>query len=106
MKVRIRRRGGFAGNITVGADLDTAELPAAAGGSLERAVDRLPWGRPASPAPHPDAFRYEISLPEDPARGTAVLGEGDLDGDDLAPLLDRLAQAGTVEPPQRPAATG
>lgn len=93
MKVSIRRRGGFAGNIAVGAELETAELPEAEGRALESAVERLPWGRPAAPPPHPDAFRYEVALPDDPGRGTAVLGEQDLDddlGEVLAPLLDRL----------------
>lgn len=93
MKVSIRRRGGFAGNIAVVGELETAELPEAQGRALESAVERLPWGRPPAPPPHPDAFRYEVALPGDPGRGTAVLGEQDLDGglgEDLAPLLERL----------------
>jgi hypothetical protein len=99
--VRIRRRGGFAG-LAVSAELDTAALPADAAGRLERAVAGLPGGRPAAAPPHPDAFRYEVGLPDDPGRGTAVLGERDLDGD-LAPLLDRLAEAGLPDPPGRAA---
>jgi hypothetical protein len=101
--VRIRRRGGIAGNVAVGAELDTGEL--AAGGALESAVAALPWGRPAPAPAHPDAFRYEVTLPDDPGRGTAVLGEHELDEDALAPLLDRLARAGTLEPP-RPSGGG
>ena len=89
VRISIRRRGGFAGNVAVGAEVETAELPEAQGRRLESAVDRLPWGRPAAPAAHPDAFRYELALPDDPGRGTAVLGEQDVD-DDLAPLLESL----------------
>ena len=97
MKVRVRRRGGFAGNVSVSAELDTASLPRDRAGRLESAVAGLPWGRPAAPPSHPDAFRYEITLPEDPARGTAVLGEAEAGDDALAPLLDRLAEAGTLD---------
>lgn len=96
MKIGIRRRGGFAG-VTVGAELDTAELPEEQGRRLESAVGHLPWGRPTAPAAHPDAFSYEIALPDDPGRGTVVLGEQDVD-DDLAPLLDRLRHGGSVQP--------
>lgn len=102
MKVRIRRRGGLAGNITVGAELDTADLPAEDCERLQSALGRLPWGGPAPTAPHPDAFRYELSLPDSPERGTAVLAEADVDDDALEPLLDRLRTAGAVEPPERP----
>jgi Emfourin len=89
VKVAVRRRGGFAGNVAVGAELETADLPEPQCRALESAVARLPWGRPAAPPLHPDAFRYEVTLPDDPGRGTAVLGEQDVD-EDLAPLLDRL----------------
>jgi hypothetical protein len=89
VKISIRRRGGFAGNIAVGGELETTELPEEQGRALESAVDRLPWGRPAAAPAHPDAFRYEVTLPDDPDRGTAVLGEREVE-DDLAPLLDRL----------------
>lgn len=98
MRVSIRRSGGFAG-VAVGAELETAELPEAQGRALESAVERLPWGRPPAPAAHPDAFTYEFALPGDPGRGTAVLGEQEVD-DDLAPLLDRLRSSGVVQPPR------
>jgi hypothetical protein len=83
--------------MSVSAELDTASLPGEGAGRLENAVAGLPWGRPAAPPSHPDAFRYEITLPGDPARGTAVLGEAEAGDDALAPLLDRLAEAGTVD---------
>lgn len=97
MNVRIRRRGGFAGNISVSAELDTATLPGDGPARLDRAVAALPWGRPAAPPSHPDAFRYEVTLPDDPDRGTAVLGEEQAGHEALAPLLERLAVAGTVD---------
>lgn len=98
MRVSIRRRGGFAG-VAVGAELETAELPEAQGRALEAAVERLPWGRPPTPAAHPDAFSYEVALPGDPGRGTAVLGEQEVE-DDLTPLLDRLRSGGVIQPPR------
>ena len=101
MKVRIRRRGGIAGNVTLGAELDTADLPADRARPLEAALARLPWGGPAPAPAHPDAFRFELSLPDDPGRGAAVLGEQQADDDALAPLLDRLDSAGTPETPGR-----
>jgi hypothetical protein len=88
------------GNVTVGAELETSSLPGADGRRVEAALARLPWGRPAGPPPHPDAFRFEISLPERPDRGIAVLEEGELGGD-LAPLLERFRVAGAPEPPRR-----
>lgn len=97
MKVAIRRRGGFAGNISVSAELDTSTLAGGRAGRLDRAVAALPWGRPAPPPSHPDAFRYEVTLPDDPDRGTAVLGEAEAGDEALAPLLDRLAEAGTLD---------
>ena len=97
MRVRIRRRGGFAGNVVLGAVLDTADLPAGSAQRLETALAALPWGAPGAPPPHPDAFRYELSLPDDAGRGTAVIGEQEADDDALSPLLDRLRSAGTLE---------
>ena len=43
----------------------------------------------------PDAFGYELSLPDDAGRGTAVMGEQEAADDALSPLLDRLRSAGT-----------
>jgi hypothetical protein len=54
-------------------------------------------GGPAAPPSHPDAFRYEITLPDEPDRGTAVLGEAEAGDDALVPLMDRLAEAGTLD---------
>lgn len=100
MRIRVRRVGGIAGNIALAAELDTAQLPPDDAGRLEEVVAGLPWDAAAGAPPHPDAFRYEVGLPDEPARGTAVLEESDLVGDrDL--LRTHLQQAGVIEPARR-----
>jgi hypothetical protein len=92
--------GGFTGNVALTAELDSATLPAAVGSRLEAAVSSLPWGRPAGEPPHPDAFRYEVDLPDQPERGLAVLREPELGGA-LAPLGEHLTAHGVVGPSRR-----
>jgi hypothetical protein len=94
--------GGFAGNVALAAELETAQLPAPDASRLEAALGGLPWGAEVGPPPYPDAFRYEVDLPDEPDRGTAVLEEGHLDGD-LEVLGDRLKTDGVIEPSRRPA---
>jgi hypothetical protein len=104
VRVRIRRKGGLIGNVTVGAELETQDLPRPEAARLESALERLPWGRPPGAPAHPDAFRYEISLPGSPERGTTVLREGEVTDSQasyLAPLLDHLKRAGAPEPRDR-----
>jgi hypothetical protein len=101
VRIRIRRVGGFTGNIALTAELDTAQLPAAEATRLEDAVGRLRWGAAAAAPPHPDAFRYEIDLPEQAERGLAVLQEAELNGA-LAPLGEHLTAHGVVGPSRRP----
>ena len=100
MRIRVRRLGGIAGNIALAAELDTADLPTGEAALLEDAVDALPFDVPAGEPPHPDAFRYEVRLPDEPARGTAVLHEDQLAGG-LDPLRAHLKQHGVVEPGRR-----
>ena len=100
MRIRVRRVGGIAGNIALGAELETAQLPPADAARLEAALGGLPWGGPSGAPPHPDAFRYEVDLPDEPGRGTAVLEEGEMRGDmDL--LRTQLQRAGVIEPGRR-----
>jgi hypothetical protein len=100
VRIRVRRVGGLTGNIALAAELETAQLPPDDAARLEDAVSGLPWGAGAGAPPHPDAFRYEIQLPDEPGRGTAVLEEGDLAGDrDL--LRTHLQRAGVIEPARR-----
>jgi hypothetical protein len=101
VRIRIRRVGGFTGNVALTAELDSATLPAPAGARLESALGSLPWGRSAGQPPHPDAFRYEIDLPDQPERGLAVLQERELGGD-LAALGAHLSAHGVVGPSRRP----
>jgi hypothetical protein len=100
VRIRVRRLGGIAGNIAVAAELDTAQLPPAEARPLEEAVDALPWGVPADPPPYPDAFRYEVDLPDRPEQGTAVLQERQVTGD-LDVLRTYLKEHGEVGPSRR-----
>lgn len=93
----MRRLGGIAGNVALAAELDTGVLAAAEAARLEAVLGGLPWGSPAAAPPYPDAFRYEVDVPDDPARGTAVLQEADLTGE-LDLLRDHLQRTGVVEP--------
>jgi len=101
VRIRVRRVGGIAGNIALAAELETADLPSGDAVQLEEAVGALPWGAPAPEPPHPDAFRYEVDLPDEPERGTAVLGEAEMErGMEL--LRTQLKRDGVVEPGRRP----
>jgi len=101
VRIRVRRLGGIAGNIALAAELETADLPSADAMRLEGAVGALPWGAPAAEPPHPDAFRYEVDLPDEPGRGTAVLGEAEMErGMEL--LRTRLKRDGVIERGSRP----
>jgi hypothetical protein len=101
VRIRVRRVGGITGNIAVAAELETASLPSDEATRLEEALGTLPWGAPAPEPPHPDAFRYEVDLPEQPDRGTAVLGEAEMEhGMDL--LRTQLKREGVIEPGRRP----
>jgi hypothetical protein len=102
VRIRIRRVGGFTGNVALTAELDTTQLPSGDATRLQAAVDGLPWGASAAAPPHPDAFRYEIDLPDQPERGLAVLQEPELGGA-LAPLGEHLTTHGVVGPSRRPA---
>jgi emfourin len=101
VRIRVRRVGGFTGNMALAAELDTAQLAADDATRLEGAVGDLPWGAAAAAPPHPDAFRYEVDLPDDPERGTAVLQERQLTGD-LDLLKSHLKEHGVVGPSRRP----
>jgi hypothetical protein len=101
VRIRVRRVGGIAGNIALAAELETASLPSEEATRLEETLGTLPWGAPAAEPPHPDAFRYEVDLPDEPDRGTAVLGEAEMEhGMDL--LRTQLKREGVIEPGRRP----
>jgi hypothetical protein len=93
MRIRIRRRGGIAG-VTLRAEVDTAELDSATAARVEAALARLPCTAGSVSARHPDAFEYEIGLPD---QGEAVsLGEHDVPPD-LQPLVELVTRVGTPE---------
>jgi Emfourin len=99
MRVRITRRGGLAG-IALSAELDTASFDKGTATRLEEALQTLVrgGGERATP-PHPDAFEYEIVLPE---HGESVrVSESDMPPQ-LQPLLQELTAKGVVGPPQDP----
>jgi hypothetical protein len=86
--------------MALAAELETGQLPPAEAAQLEAAVGTLPWGRAVGAPPHPDAFRYELDLPDEPGRGTAVLEEGEMVGA-LDLLRRHLQENGTLEPARR-----
>jgi hypothetical protein len=100
VRIRVRRVGGLAGNIALAAELETAQLPPDDAARLEEVVAGLSWGVAAGEPPHPDAFRYEVDVPDEPDRGTAVLQEDQLTGD-LDLLREQLRRTGVVEPARR-----
>jgi hypothetical protein len=101
VRIRVRRVGGIAGNIALAAELETADLPSDDAARLEEALGGLPWGAPAAEPPHPDAFRYEVDLPDEPDRGRAVLGEAEMERG-MALLRTQLKNEGVIEPGRRP----
>ena len=99
MRVQITRRGGLAG-IPLSAELDTASFQQDTAAQLEQALrELLARGKHRTVPTHPDAFEYEISLPE---RGQSTrVGESELPPQ-LQPLLQRLATEGQLgSPPSR-----
>jgi hypothetical protein len=93
MRVQIRRRGGLAG-VALRADLDTSELDRETAAHVEGAIARLLNTGGTVPAPQPDAFEYEITVPD---RGDSVLvGEREMPSD-LEPLIEKLSKVGHVE---------
>jgi hypothetical protein len=93
MRIRIRRRGGLAG-VTLRTDMDTAELDGATAARVERALTRLLTTAGPGSTPHPDAFEYEIAIPD---RGETVsLGEHDVPPE-LQPLVELVSRVGSPE---------
>jgi hypothetical protein len=93
MRIRIRRRGGLAG-VTLRAEMDTTELDSATAARVERALTGLLATAGPVSTPHPDAFEYEIEIPD---RGETVwLGEHDVPAE-LQPLVELVSRAGSPE---------
>jgi len=94
VRVRVRRLGGLAG-VKVRADVDTDELSGVDTPAVDRALGGLAWGS-ESAAPHPDAFRYELTKLDDPDRPSVIVGEHEVPSE-LRPLLDAAKERGEVE---------
>jgi hypothetical protein len=97
VRIQIQRRGGLAG-IALCAVVDTAELGSQTAARVEDAVSKLLASRGTVPTPHPDAFEYEITVPD--GGDSVLIGEDELPSD-LEPLISKLAKVGHVEPTRR-----
>src|SRR5215831_2868709 len=98
MRVQITRRGGLAG-VALHAELDTKSLDSNTAKGVEDELERLvASGNEPSTPPHPDAFEYEIVLPEEDK--SARVSETDLP-QQLKPLLQQLTTKGTLGSPPR-----
>ena len=91
MRVRVTRKGGFAG-LTLAADLDTDELGEGEAPRVERSLEQLAARDQPSQPPRPDAFEYHFELPD---RGTVAVPEHELP-EELQPLLDEFAKKGKM----------
>jgi hypothetical protein len=93
VRVRISRRGGLAG-VPLSAEVETGSLADETVARLERLV-REHAGKPPGETvpPHPDAFMYEIALPD--WSQSALVAESEIPLD-LRRLMRELLATGTV----------
>jgi emfourin len=91
------RRGGLAG-VRVSAEFDTDTFDDAAAARVEEAIERLLANGPpqAEAPPYPDAFAYEITLPD--RQQSVSVGESALPSD-LRPMLRELTTKGRLGTP-------
>ena len=90
--IHITRRGGIAG-IPLSAEFDTGALDQDQAARVEHAVRQIvrSHGAARRAPPHPDAFEYEIALPEHGE--TARIGESDMPAE-LRPLMKEVVARG------------
>lgn len=93
MRIHITRRGGIAG-IELTADVDTDSFAKETAARIEQELQQLvARGGERTVPPHPDAFEYEIVVPE---RGQSVrVGESELPPE-LRPIVAELATHGKL----------
>jgi hypothetical protein len=98
MRVQITRRGGLAG-IPLSLDTDTRTFDQKIAEQLDVVLQELVTRheKPRLP-PHPDAFEYDIVLPD--LKRTTRLGESELPPQ-LQPLLQELKRHGNRGSPPR-----
>ena len=94
MQVEVIRQGGIAG-VRLKARVDTSELGPGGAKQAEAALEKLPFGRRAPAAGHPDGFLYEISLPDAGQRRSVVLDEAEVP-EELRPLVDAALARGDL----------
>ena len=94
MRIRFERSGGFA-NISLKAEIDSAELPPERAQELSRLVAKArSFDQPAPPTTTsmPDQFQYEVTI-EDDGRSETIKTSDDAASDDLKLLFDFLSEA-------------
>lgn len=93
MKIAVARRGGFGGPPLRG-EVDTADLPADVASEVETVLHGLQCDRPTSPPPHPDAFRYEITVADGGSHRSVVFYETELP-ESLRPAIEAALKRGS-----------
>ena len=102
MRIRFERSGGFA-NISLKAEIDSAELPPERAKELSRLVAKArPFDQPAQPATTsmPDQFQYEMTI-EDAGHSQTIKISDDGASDELKLLFDFLSEEATKRLTQR-----
>jgi hypothetical protein len=92
MRIHFERSGGFAG-ITLTADVDSDQLPAAEADSLSKLIDQADFfnlpKKPKASSQGADQFQYNIRV-ETPSKSHEIqVGDGSVPPK-LKPLIDRL----------------
>jgi Emfourin len=94
VRLKVRRLGGIAG-VALRSHVDTTELPTDEAAGIERAIRDRAGQTPPAP-PRPDAFRYEISAPDEPELDDLILHEHEVPPE-LRGLVESLKSSGEIE---------
>lgn len=93
-RIDFERSGGFAG-ITLGASVDTAQLPPEQALEIQELLDKIDLAalgeRPLRLSRGADRFQYDITVTRGSERYTASIGESEV-SPELRPLIDRLTE--------------
>lgn len=76
-------------------DLETTELPTEEADAVERTVRERAGEAPSTP-PRPDAFRYEITAPDEPELAPVLVHEHEVPPE-LRGLVDSVSSSGEIE---------